>query len=52
MNRLFARTRVIVAFGLIVASLSSSAFAIGGHNAPCNGWSDCIYTAWWYAFLR
>ena len=31
----------------------------GGHDArmsaiptPCDGFADCIYTAYWYAFLR
>jgi hypothetical protein len=46
------RTRIVIATGLIIALASGSAFAMGGHNAPCDSWSDCLYTAWWYAFLR
>lgn len=32
--------------------LSNSTFAMGMRNAPCDGFMDCIYTAYWYAFLR
>ena len=52
MNRLIDRTRALTIAGLVIASLSGSAFAMGGHNAPCDSMADCIYTAWWYAFLR
>lgn len=52
MNRIINRTRSLTIAGLILASLSGSAFAFGRHDAPCDGMIDCIYTAWWYAFLR
>ena len=51
-TRISNRTRSLIATGLVLAAASGSAFAIGGHNAPCDGMADCIFTAWWYAFLR
>ena len=42
-----------------VAGQHVTASPSGGHEArmsaiptPCDGFSDCIYTAYWYAFLR
>lgn len=52
MNRIINRTRSLAIAGLVIASLSGSAFAFGRHDAPCDGMFDCIATAWWYAFLR
>ena len=46
------RSRALAVAVLIGASLSSNAFAMGRHDAPCDGFMDCIYTAYWYAFLR
>lgn len=31
---------------------SSSSYALGMRNAPCDGFMDCVYTAYWWAFLR
>lgn len=52
MHRIINRTRSLAIAGLVIASLSSSAFAFGRNDAPCSGMYDCFATAWWYAFLR
>ncbi|MGH6645950.1 hypothetical protein [Aquabacterium sp.] len=52
MNRLITRSRALTVAILIGASLSSNAFAMGRHDAPCDSLADCIYTAYWWAFLR
>ena len=52
MNKFVTRSRALAVAAVIGASLSSNAFAMGRHDAPCDGFMDCIYTAYWYAFLR
>lgn len=52
MTHLITRSRALTVAILIGASLSSNAFAMGRHDAPCDGFMDCIYTAYWWAFLR
>jgi succinate dehydrogenase/fumarate reductase cytochrome b subunit len=52
MRHVVTRARALTTAALIAASLSSNAFAMGMHNAPFDGFMDCIYTAYWYAFLR
>ncbi|WP_156373096.1 hypothetical protein [Pseudorhodoferax sp. Leaf267] len=52
MPRLITRSRALTVALLIGASLCTSANAMGRRDAPCDGFMDCIYTAYWYAFLR
>lgn len=52
MSRYFRKTQLQIAALLASALLSTSAFPMGRHDAPCDGFMDCIYTAYWYAFLR
>lgn len=41
-----------IAAALLSASMPSNANAMGMKNAPCDGFYDCIATAWWYAFYK
>lgn len=52
MNRIINRTRSLAVPALVIASLSSSAFAFGRNDAPCSSLFDCVATAWWWAILR
>ncbi|MFT3720530.1 hypothetical protein [Pseudorhodoferax sp.] len=52
MRQLVTRSRALAVAVLIGASLGTSAHAMGRHDAPCDGLMDCIYTAYWWAFLR
>ena len=47
----------VAAVGVTVQQVNHS--DDGGHDArmsaiptPCDGFGDCVYTAYWYAFLR
>jgi hypothetical protein len=46
----YRRLAILVAGGLL--SVSASVYAMGMNNAPCDGFMDCVYTAYWWAFLR
>lgn len=52
MHKVISRSRALALAALVGVSLSGNAFALGRNNAPCDGFMDCIYTAYWYAFLR
>ena len=53
MNRFITRSRALAVAALMGVSLASApAFAMGRHDAPCDGFMDCVYTAYWWAFLR
>ncbi|MDI1257671.1 hypothetical protein [Aquabacterium sp.] len=52
MNKHFRSIKLQAVVLITGALLSTSAFSMGRHDAPCDGFMDCIYTAYWYAFLR
>lgn len=52
MQQIVNRSRAFAVAALIGATLCTSAHAMGRRDAPCDGFMDCIYTAYWWAFQR